>query len=96
MANIDTLKTYLQIEDSSLDSKLAIILGLAEQDYLDKTHQTEANDSIVLDMAIERYNQLGNEGISQMNYSGISEAFRTDYSDKVKGRIRSKTRMVTR
>jgi hypothetical protein len=46
-------------------------------------------------MAVERFNRLGNEGISQMNYSGITEHYYPDYSDKVQKLIRSKTRMVT-
>ena len=46
-------------------------------------------------MAVERFNQLGNEGIQLMNYSGINEHYYSDYSDKVKALIRSKTRLVT-
>lgn len=95
MARLDTLKTYLQITDTSIDTQLEAILDLCEAEYLSRTHQTEADDNIVIEMAIERYNQLGNEGISQLNYSGISESYFSDYSDKVKALIRSKTRLVT-
>ena len=95
MTNIDTLKTLLQITDTSIDAQLEALLQLAEDEYLSRTHQSNADDSIVLAMTIEKYNQLGNEGISQLNYSGISESFFSDYSDKVKALIRSKTRLVT-
>ena len=94
MARLDTLKTYLQISDTSIDTQLEAILDLCEAEYLSRTHQTEADDPIVIEMAVERYNQLGNEGIQQMNYSGISEHYYSDYSDKVKALIRSKTRLV--
>ena len=95
MARLDTLKTYLQITDTSIDTQLEAILDLCEAEYLSRTHQTEADDNIVIEMAIERYNQLGNEGIQQINYSGINEHYYSDYSDKVKALIRSKTRLVT-
>ena len=95
MARLDTLKTYLQISDTSIDTQLTAILDLCEAEYLSRTHQTDADDNIVIEMTIERYNQLGNEGVQQLNYSGITEHYYSDYSDKVKALIRSKTRLVT-
>ena len=95
MTILDTLKTLLQISDESQDALLEVLLSQCEEEYLRRTHQSEADTSIVLEMCIEKYNKLGNEGISSMNYSGISEAYFSDYSDKVVKLIRSKTRMVT-
>ena len=95
MANIDTLKTLLQISDNSQDTLLSALLDQCEAEYIRRTHQSEADDPIVIEMTVERYNSLGNEGISQMNYSGITEQYFSDYSDKVVKLIRSKTRMVT-
>ena len=95
MANIDTLKTLLQISDNSQDALLVALLDQCEAEYLRRTHQTVADDPIVVEMAVERHNTLGNEGITQMNYSGISETYFSDYSDKVVKLLRSKTRMVT-
>jgi hypothetical protein len=94
MANIDTLKTLLQISDNSQDTLLQALLDQCEAEYIRRTHQSEADAPIVIEMSIERYNKLGNEGISQMNYSGVSETYFSDYSDKVVKLIRSKTRMV--
>ena len=94
MANIDTLKTLLQISDNSQDTLLQTLLNQCEAEYIRRTHQSEADSPIVIEMSVERYNQLGNEGIQQMNYSGISESYYSDYSDKVKALIRSKTRLV--
>ena len=94
MANIDTLKTLLQISDTSQDTLLQSLLDQCEAEYIRRTHQSEADDPIVIEMSIERYNKLGNEGISHMNYSGVSETYFSDYSDKVVKLIRSKTRMV--
>ena len=94
MANIDTLKTLLQISDNSQDALLQALLDQCEEEYLRRTHQSTADAPIVIDMAIERFNQLGNEGIQLMNYSGINEQYYSDYSDKVRALIRSKTRLV--
>lgn len=95
MANIDTLKTLLQISDTSQDTLLDTLLDQCEEEFLLRTHQVVADGPVVIEMAVERFNRLGNEGISQMNYSGISESYFSDYSDKVQKLIRSKTRMVT-
>lgn len=95
MARLDTLKTYLQITDSSLDTQLGTILQLAEDEYLRRTHQAEADDAIVIEMAIERYAKLGNEGLASMNYSGIAESYTSDYSERVRALIRSKTRLIS-
>jgi hypothetical protein len=94
MANIDTLKTLLQISDNSQDTLLQTLLDQCEAEYIRSTHQSEADAPIVIEMSIELYNKLGNEGISHMNYSGITETYFSDYSDKVVKLIRSKTRMV--
>lgn len=94
MANIDTLKTLLQISDNSQDALLSALIDQCRAEYIHRTHQTDADDSIVFEMVAERYNRLGNEGIQQMNYSGISETYFPDYSDKVVRLLRSKTRMV--
>ena len=95
MTNIDTLKTLLQISDSSQDALIQALLDQCEEEYLRRTHQSTADAPIVIEMTVERYNQLGNEGIQQINYSGINEHYYSDYSDKVRALIRSKTRLVT-
>jgi len=94
MANIDTLKTLLGISGTSIDSQLTVLLDLAETEYLRRTHQSEPDSDIVVEMALEKYNKLGNEGIISMNYSGISEAYNSDYSEAVTKLIKSKTRMI--
>lgn len=94
MANIDTLKNYLQITDTSIDTQLQLLLDFAETEYLSRTHQEDADDNIVIEMAIEKYGQYGNEGIASMNYSGISEVFNSDYSERITRLLRSKTRMI--
>jgi hypothetical protein len=94
MAQIDTLKTLLQIDTTAQDELLDAIIAQCADEYLLRTHQTEADDSIVISMSLERYNKLSNEGLSAMNYSGIQETYFSDYSAQTLALIKSKTRMV--
>ena len=95
MAQLDTLKTLLQIEDTSQDALLTTLIEQCEAEYLRRTHQSETDDSVVNPMVIEKYNRLGNEGVQSIGYSGINETYESDYSEAVQKLIRSKTRLVT-
>jgi len=95
MAQIDSLKTLLQIEDNSQGTLLTTLIEQCEAEYLRRTHQTEPDASVVNAMVIEKYNRLGNEGVQSIGYSGITESYESDYSDAVQKLIRSKTRLVT-
>lgn len=94
MAQIDTLKTILQISDNSQDALLDVLIEQCEAEYLSRTHQEEADENIVNKMVIETFNRLGNEGVQSMSYSGISETYESDYSEATQKLIRSKTRLV--
>ena len=95
MAQLDTLKTLLQIEDNSQDALLTTLIEQCSAEYLRRTHQSETDDSVVNPMVIEKYNRLGNEGVQSIGYSGINETYESDYSEAVQKLIRSKTRLVT-
>jgi hypothetical protein len=95
MAQIDTLKTLLQIEGSAQDTVLQAIIDQCNAEYLLRTHQSTVDNDIVTAMSVERYNKLGNEGVQSLNYSGIQETYFSDYSAGVTAMLRSKTRMVT-
>lgn len=95
MAQLDTLKTLLQIEDTSQDALLTTLIEQCSAEYLSRTHQEESDDSVVNPMVIEKYNRLGNEGVQSIGYSGINETYESDYSEAVQKLIRSKTRLVT-
>ena len=93
MAQLDTLKTLLQIDDSQ-DDLLGALIEQCSSEYLSRTHQDVVDDSIVNTMVIEKYNRLGNEGVQSFNYSGINETYESDYSEAVQKLLRSKTRLV--
>lgn len=92
--SLESLKTILQIADTSQDVLLNTLVIQCEEEFLARTHQEEPTDSIVDLMVIERYNKLGNEGATSISYSGISESFESDYSESVQKLIRSKARMI--
>ena len=93
MAQIDTLKTLLQIDDSQ-DVLLGALIDQCSEEYLRRTHQSVADESVVNAMVMERYNKLGTEGVQSISYSGISESYDSDYSEATQKLIRSKTRLV--
>ena len=95
MAQLDTLKTLLQIEDTSQDTLLTTLIEQCTAEYLRRTHQSETDDSVVNPMVIEKYNRLGNEGVQSIGYSGINETYESDYSEATQKLIRSKTRLGT-
>lgn len=92
--SLESLKTILQISDTSQDTLLSTLVVQCEEEFLARTHQELPTDSIVDLMVIERYNKLGNEGATSISYSGISESFESDYSESVQKLIRSKARMI--
>ena len=96
MAQLDTLKTLLQIKatDTSQDALLTTLIEQCDAEYLRRTHQTETDENIVNAMVVEKFNKLGTEGVSSFGYSGITESHESDYSEATKALIRSKTRMV--
>lgn len=94
MARLDSLKTILQINDNSQDALIELLVDMCEEEYLSRTHQEEPVESIVNLMVVEKYNKLGNEGMTSAGYSGISESFESDYSEQVQKLIRAKTRLV--
>lgn len=96
MAQLDDLKTMLQIGDADATaiSQLELLISICEDQYLKRTHQTAADEPTVNAMVIEKWNKMGNEGISSIGYSGISEAYSSDYSDEIQKLLRSQTRLV--
>ena len=94
MAQLDTLKTLLQITDTSQDALLTTLIEQCSAEFLSRTHQAEADESVVTPMVIEKYNKLGNEGVQSIGYSGINETYESDYSEATQKLIRSKTRLV--
>lgn len=96
MNELEKLKALLQIADNSQDALLTALLVQCEDEAVTITHQTDSSTllPIIRLMAIEKFNKLGNEGISSISYSGISESYITDYSEQVQKMLNSKKRLM--
>lgn len=82
MSVLNDVKTLLDIpeEEKSLDNKLNIIILNAERKVLshllsDKESVPIALEYIVCEMAISRFNRIGNEGMSSYSQEGESMSF---------------------
>jgi serine/threonine protein kinase HipA of HipAB toxin-antitoxin module len=82
MAQLDDVKTLLNITDTDLDTKLNLIIKNSEKKVLsylpsDAQEVPAVLQYIVTELSVQRFNRLGNEGMS--NYSEEGESI--TYSD---------------
>ena len=79
--------------------RLATIEALVEMckqeavDYCNLDEYTEKLDNAVVQMVIQRYNRLNNEGIDSTGASGISEHFHNGYTTDVLSNLRKHRRL---
>lgn len=52
-----------------------------------RTSYVPAMDNVVCDIVLFKLNQLGNEGISNQAYNGVSESYSTDYPNSIKQQL---------
>lgn len=84
---LDRLKLLLNIESDELDELLGVIIALCKDEayvYCNLPEYDEKLNTVVLQMAIERYNRMGSEGATQQASSGVSMTYDSFYSDKVR------------
>lgn len=85
MAVLDDVKTLLDIQENDLDSKLNLIVKNAEKQVLSYLPSgTESVPAvleyIVCEMAVARFNRIGNEGMSSYSQEGESITYGDDIS----------------
>lgn len=94
---LENIKILLNIKGSSKDELLLLLIELCKAEAVDLTHSDEYDSSLdgcVTYMVIERYNRLGNEGVTSTSYTGISESFLDGYSDNTMKLIRRHRKLV--
>lgn len=78
MTNIlTTLQTLLPNAETAL---LTTLINLSIADYEQLTNRTDYIESIVVQMVLERFSKIGNDGLESINISGIAESFIDGYS----------------
>lgn len=75
---LDKLKARLDLNDDKQNGKLLVLLEDATDDVLAYTNQKEVKpgmESSIRELAIIKYNQIGNEGETSRSEGGISHSF---------------------
>lgn len=86
---LEKLKVFLNIDGTSEDNLLSLILEDAEVDFLEITHREEVPiqaEGLIIRMAVVKYNMIGCEGLRSQSQSGLSETF-GGYDDDLLKRI---------
>ena len=65
-------------------------MNFCHLDYYDKSL-----DTVVIKMVLQQYNRRGNEGVSGLSFSGVSQNFLTDYTDDVVRELKRHRKLVT-
>lgn len=94
------LKLLLGISDTSKDDLITLLLYQCTADFEAATHTPFVCDnmvhkSVMHQMAVYRYNQIGTEGSSKENYSGVSFEYLSDYPENIKRTLRSLRKVRT-
>lgn len=87
LERIKLLLNKFGVEDENLDYLLKTLITLCEDEataYCNLDEYDDAMDYIVTQMVIERYNRLGSEGVTEQKTSGVTTAYDSFYSEKVR------------
>lgn len=85
MELLDKLKILLGANDSKAPL-LSLLIDEAKEEALNYCNLKKYNeklDFIIIKMVRYKYSKLGNEALSSTSYSGISEAYRADYTPEI-------------
>lgn len=83
---LEKIKELRGINGTGKDAVLNFLIEDCKAEAMDYCNLAEYNeklDRIVVQMVIERYNRMGNEGVKSVSYSSASETYADDYSDKI-------------
>ena len=79
---LETMKLLLGL-DASKDTLLQVLLTQAQDEAIDYTNNENVSSSLIIQMAIYKYNRLGTEGLNSENYSGLSFNYMDDYPETI-------------
>lgn len=81
--------------------KLETLMALVEMckdeatEYCNLDEYTDKLDNAVVQMVIQRYNRINNEGVDSTNASGINEKFHDGYTKDIMSMLRKHRRIKT-
>ena len=97
MNKTGSLRVLLPPDDRSSDLKLEMLLKNAENtllDYIGRDTLPERLGDMKIQLALEMYNRLGNEGETKRTENDISVSFSSLITDDMKQRLKNYPRKV--
>lgn len=72
---LNKLKLLLRIDGTDKDALLNLVIEEAENDFQDMTGNAARPESILLRMAVTRYNLISTEGLASQSINGMNETY---------------------
>ena len=94
---LNKIKLLLGITATDKDELLNLLIELCKEEAITFCHLDYYDnklDTVVINMVIEKFNRIGNEGINTVNYSGVSESFIDDYSTPIVRQLKRHRRLI--
>ncbi|HIU48498.1 MAG TPA: phage head-tail connector protein [Candidatus Avimonoglobus intestinipullorum] len=83
------LKILLGITDNSKDTLLHVLLDCAvdEVKRYCRAEDVEELETLIVQMAVYKYNRIGTEGLQGENYSGAAYTYLNDYPEPIRAAL---------
>lgn len=93
---LEQLKMLLEIKDDLQDDVLLTILEVVSQEFRDYCHRNDVDNftSLIANMAVYRYNEIGNERLQSEDYSGVKFQYSSDYPENIQRQLRNCRKLV--
>lgn len=94
---LDKLRLLLDISNSQQDDVLLALLDLAIEEFKTFCHRDDVEnfESLIVNMAVFRYNSLGNEGLKAESYSDIRMDYMDDYPSNIVRALKNARKLIT-
>lgn len=79
---LDRVKVLLGITNNDNEELLREIIDITESkilNYIDKTELPNELEFVLVELAVQRYNRIGSEGIASENVDGKSVSYESDF-----------------
>ena len=98
MVTVDRTKKLIGEPATGRETALQYLIDAAAAFAKDYCHieNVDGMDGLLTAMVMEDFNRMGNGGLANQNFSGVSESYNQDYSEQVYRQLRRHRRLVTR
>ena len=94
---LEKLRLLLDIQNAQQDDTLLALLDVAKEEFEDFCHRDYEDrfESLVVSMAVFKYNSLGNEGLKGESYSDITMNYMEDYPVNIVRQLKNCRKLIT-